>query len=275
MKKKLLKFALIFANLLVIISLIYFLFKGFYHSGHTIAISGKGDYYFEINPVFKFLVVISIILPISIAFCIKKYAWFLQAIIIILISFFWKKDNLQKTLFVNQPTSKAKAHKTVKQFVDKNENYINSTIDQLTENCKILIKDYDGITTIQSIKGHDPHFVHSEMDTVYKENGKNLRYIKTDLLSSELTQTEEYVIKRIILENGEIMRLELIINHPKAKKYFNEYINYYPQGIKRIGQGPVPPKTFNLNRNYYLEQESTYIYKNNWTIHLRGPFVRG
>src|SRR5690554_3602921 len=95
MKNKIVKYALTLTNILVIILLVYFLFKGFYHSGYTIAISGQGDYYFKINPVFQFLVVISIILPILIAFCFKKYIWFSQAIIIILISFFWKEDFLR------------------------------------------------------------------------------------------------------------------------------------------------------------------------------------
>lgn len=275
MKNKRIKFTLIFANILVIISLIYFLFKGFYHSGQTIAISGNGEYYFEINPVFQFLVVISIILPTLIAFLLKKYTWFSQAIIIILISFFWKEDFLQKTLFVNQPTSKAKVHKTVKQFVDNNENHINSIIDQLTENCIKLIKDYDGITTIQNIKRHDPHFVHSEMDTVYKENGKNLRYIKTASLSSELTQIKEYEIKGIILEKGKIIRLDFLLTQPNAKKHYWNFIRYYPQGIDNSSQIPTNSELYDLNTNYYLEQERIYIYKEHWTINLEGPFVKG
>src|SRR5690554_6946564 len=149
MKNKIVKYALTLTNILVIILLVYFLFKGFYHSGYTIAISGQGDYYFKINPFFQFLVILSFIFPILIAFFRKKYIWFTQALIIIFITISWKEDFLQKTLFVNQPTSKAKVHKTVKQFVDKNNTHINSIIDQLTENCKTLIKDYNGVTTIQ------------------------------------------------------------------------------------------------------------------------------
>lgn len=270
-KNKSVKFTLILANALVIILLVCFLFKGFYQSGYNIAVSGKGDYYFNINPCFQFLVILSIIFPVLIAFFRKKYIWLTQALVIILISISWKEDFLQKTLFINQPTSKAKVHKIVTQFIDKNETHINGIIDPLTANCKTLIKDYDGVTTIQNIKGHDPNFIHSETDTIYTQNGTTLRYIKTGSLSSDLTQTEEYEIKLIVLEKGEIVRLELILNQPKAKKYYQNYISYYPQGIKK----PITPELYKLNTNYYLEQERTYSYKELWVVYLSGPFVKG
>ena len=270
MKNKKITYALFVLNTLTIIFLIYFLYKGFYFSEYGyFKTDGKNV---GIKPAFQFLVILGIVIPLLIAIAVKDYRWVSQSILIIAISFFWKEDFFQKTLFINQWTSQARVHKIVKRFVDKNEKQISGDIQKLTEECLAVTNGYDALTTIRDMSSfpYNSEFLMDKIDT-NTGNHTTHRWITTYSLSPKLIKSKEYKIENITLNNKQIVHSTIILVPPDQKMWLPS-VSYYPLGINNAGMGLKRSELYQLNRNFYLEEGRQFIYKEKWVIGLTGPF---
>jgi hypothetical protein len=115
---------LLFFNIITLVALIYFTFTNYY-SWTTHSVWLNSSYYsYEIRTDVKLLIVLSAILPTLLALSKRMFIWLIQPLLIILLITNFKSDFLQKTVFINQPTSIQKTNRVIEKFIKQNENEI-------------------------------------------------------------------------------------------------------------------------------------------------------
>jgi hypothetical protein len=120
-------------NLLALIVLGYFTFTNFYVLySKSVWLNASYESY-EIKHEVKILVALCVILPVVLAIREKKYVWLMQSVVILLLVVNYKSDLLQKTIFINQPSSIQKTNWEIEEQISQNEGKLEEIIKEINE----------------------------------------------------------------------------------------------------------------------------------------------
>lgn len=122
-----LKVLLLVVNILALGILIYFALTDIFAWKQEVAGWSYAYQFYTIRSDIKVLTGFCIILPV-ILFFLKKHFWIIQSIVILIIAKNYNNDFLQKTIFINQPSSIYKTNNEVKKIIDTGEPKLKSII---------------------------------------------------------------------------------------------------------------------------------------------------
>jgi len=149
MAKKIYK-GLLCIDIVLIATILYFLYFGFYHWSAETTWLGPDAHSLSIRRDFLGVVYLAVIVPTVLFAISKKPAWLLQAILIVLVGVSWKTDIMQRTLFVNQMCSTARQANEIESFISENELVISSKVKEINELMRDSLGKTDGYKRVES-----------------------------------------------------------------------------------------------------------------------------
>lgn len=231
-------------NILLIAGILYFLYFGFYHWLTETAWSGPDNHSFTIRGDFLTIVYLAAIIPIVLFAVSRKRLWLLQTVLIVLIGICWKTDILQKTLFINQPSSTARESRIVKSFITENEAVLENKVKALNELMKDSLGKTDGYKFI-SESDDLKHF-----DAAVRLKGKS------------------YSIFAIEFYNNKVKKLSLYIDF-KGSAYHTSELTFYPENFDEWE--PLSYTKYPLGTNLMVVCERKYyFFGKKWLLYFEG-----
>lgn len=225
-----LKVGLLTVNILALGLLAYFAFTDIFEWTKEAAGWSYTYQHYAIRSDIKVLTGLCIILPL-ILFFLKQRFWIIQSVVILIISKNYNNDFLQKTIFINQPSSIYKINKEVKKIIDTSEPALNSLIEKVNHQDK----DYADINLLN-------------------------KYIKK----------EPFKIDYISLKNKKVEYIE-VYPKAKAEKYHGCGIKYYPNNYTSKSLEQEMYEIYPFGKKLSLTGSGTYFHKRKWLIHIWGP----
>ena len=182
------KSILLLLNIATISALLYFTLTNYY-TWKTYSVWLNPSYSnYEIRLEVKILLDFSIIIPIILAFIRKKYLWFIQPVILVIMSTNYEKDFFQKIIFINQPSSIHKTNTEIEKLIKHSENKLDLIIQ--------------------------------------KFNNKNIDTINVLALNKQI-ENESFYILSVSFEDEKIKYIE-IAPKLKTQDYHEYQLLYYP-----------------------------------------------
>lgn len=242
--------------LLSIITVLYFLYTNIFNP------EIKHDYGREINGYFILSIIGSIIFSIIIFFINNNNKWFAVSMIIILLSFLcytnFQSNLLQKTIFVNQPTSNYKLQKNAINFINSHQNIAVNLVKIIEE--KIALENFENDTEITIINNSDVRFERDEIRNFnYRGKLVKRRVILTDISKYGLS-TYKKDIQQFTIKDKKIQNLNLY-----SATFYPNKVSQYDK--KRFSANEI---IMEVNSKYYIKQceIQNYIYDEKWLFKI-------
>jgi hypothetical protein len=236
--------ALLCLDILLLVSILYFLYSGFYHWASESTWSGPGMHSLTIRRDFLAIVFLSGVIPVLLLTISKKPLWILQTVLIIVVSIFWKTDIMQQTLFLNQVSSTAREARIVKSFIITNEPAIEFKVKAINE----LMKDSLG-------KAVGFKIVRETQDLKYYEEAVGLK-------------NNSYRISEIEFYNNIVKKIRLHIGFEGAAYHTSE-LTFYPENFDQWE--PLSQTKYPLGTNVMVTcSRKYYFFGKKWTLYFEG-----
>lgn len=224
-----LKIFLLTVNILALVLLAYFALTNIFAWKKEPAGWSYTYQYYTIRSDVKALTGFCIILPV-VLFFLKKRFWIIQSVVILVIAKNYNNDFLQKTIFINQPSSIQKTNNEVEKIIDSSEPTLNLIIQ--------------------------------------KVNSQNIDSADINSLN-KYTEKESFKIAYISLKNKKVEYIE-VYPKVRTERYHGYGIKYYPNSYTPKSFDHDMHEIYPFGKKLSLTGSATYFYKRKWLIHIWG-----
>lgn len=212
----------------------------------------------EINGIFVLSIISSIIFPFIIFYINNKNKWFVFSVMMIFLTLFcyinFKSDLLQKTIFINQPTSSYTLQKKTIKFIDNHQKIAMQLVEIIEE--KLKTEKFENDIEIIIVNNSDSRFEKDEIITSnYKGKLVKRRIIVTDI-SKYGFSNNKHLINKFTIKDKKVQNLDIY-----SAVFYPYKVNEYDKNMF----SPIQNVSESGNK-YYIEEckIQSYIYKKKW-----------